>query len=422
MKRVLILAVLFAVLASGCTPTAVRRTETTPSTPDHVGKNPLYAQLDKVDGKYVITKINNTDKLTFVCNDLTPLFDIEKYECVFEGIGMKLVRGVSQKCRNDENTFRKLKQGFWGPQSAFSYNLYYSIFDSDTYYKAVEEGLSRSNINRQQLLAEYDNFMNSANELRNQYSNEYENYLKNNIKIVHQIEDKSGFYKNDIGLLPLYSINKNHIPQVIVTFNPPIESYKTFFDDLLKAYNDSLKSATSNYYLRYRDTQKVKDYMIEMTTPSTISYKKGETQNISVIFTIRSKDFKGIYPKYMNEDNALRVEFDGKGIRFINKTNNFLQIKTISIYYNGEISNFNFGDKSLELAPKATTKEPLLIKSYATSEIIKMSEYPSITKDSALQQNISFGFAIKYRLVEQNIDRTLYKENKYNLYDILSSM
>lgn len=140
------------------------------------------------------------------------------------------------------------------------------------------------------------------------------------------------------------------------------------------------------------------------------------------IVTIVARTFEDIFPKYINEDNSLRIEFNGRGIRFLNKTNNFLQVKSISIYYNGEISNFSFGDKALELAPQATTKEPLLIKSYATIEIIAKSVYPDMTKSSAMKQNLSFGFAIKYRVVEQNIDRTLYKQNEYNLYKIVSSL
>jgi hypothetical protein len=39
-----------------------------------------------------------------------------------------------------------------------------------------------------------------------------------------------------------------------------------------------------------------------------------------------------------------------------------------------------------------------------------------------MQQYITFGFAIKYTLVEQNLDRTLFKENIYNLYEVVSNL
>ncbi|WP_333653865.1 hypothetical protein [Dissulfurispira sp.] len=403
--------------------------ETSPPANDYIGKNPLYAQLEKVDGKYIITKISNTEHLIFKLNDLSHKFDTKKYECVFS-YG-KLVSGPADKCKDNENVFRKVKANVAKTgaitiltlgMSAISGGTYHdSIFDSEAYNKAVEEGLNRSNINRQQLLAEYDNFMDSINALRSQYSSEYESYLKNNIKIVHQIQDESGFYKNDVNLLSLYSVNKNHIPQAIeIAFNPSVESYKTVFNELLKSYEDRLKSITSNYQMHFRNSQKIGDYTVEIVATSNIPYKKDETQNIPVIFTIRSKDFKNIYPKYINEDNALRIEFDGKKINFVNKTDNFIQVKSISVYYNAEISNFNLGDKAIELPPQASTKDPLLIDIYTTAEIKKMANYANAIKGIAVTQNLSFGFAIKYRLIEQNIDKTLYKQNKYNLYDVLT--
>lgn len=404
--------------------------ETTPPVNDYIGKNPLYAQLEKVDGKYIVTKVSNTEYLTFKLNDLSHKFDTKEYVCKFS-YG-KLVSGPSDKCKDDENIFRKVKVNaamtgfatiFTLGISAIAGTTYgNSIFDSEAYNKAVEEGLNMSNINRQQLLEEYDNFMDSLNALRNQYSNEYESYLKNNIKIVHQIRDESGFYKNDINLSSLYSINKNHIPQAIeIAFNPSVEAYKTVFNNLLKSYEDRLKSITSNYQVNYY-SQKIGGYMVEIVGPSSIPYKKDEIQNIPVIFIIRSKDFENIYPKYINEDNALRVEFDGKKINFVNKTDNFIQVKSISVYYNAEISNFNLGDKAIELPPQAFTKEPLPIDICTTDEIKKMANYTNATKEIAVTQNLSFGFAIKYRLVEQNIDRTLYKQNKYNLYEVLAGI
>jgi len=216
----------------------------------------------------------------------------------------------------------------------------------------------------------------------------------NKIIVEPQITDKSGFYKGE----------------KIVNISKAISGRLTCPIDLGNVnYSVSMNISggfTANIEPKhYRVKYNAEGYFLKPTV------------------TITGKTFKDIFPKYINEDNSLRIEFDGKKIRFINKTNNFLQIKAIAIYYNEEVSNFTFGDnKALKLPPQASTKEPLLIKSYTTSDVIKMSKYSSITKDFAMQQNISFGFAIKYRLVGEDIDKTLYKQNKYNLYKIVSGL
>jgi hypothetical protein len=217
----------------------------------------------------------------------------------------------------------------------------------------------------------------------------------NKIRVEPQIVDKSGFYKGE----------------KVVNVSKYIAGNLTCPVDL----NDVKYSVSVGTCDNYHFTTNIEPKHYELKYNS-------ESYFLKPTVTVVARTFENIFPKYINEDNSLRVECDGSSILFINKTDKFLQIKTISVYYNAEISNFNFGDKSLELAPQAITKEPLLIKSYITPDIKKMSEYRNITKDSALQQNISFGFAVKYRLVEQNIDRTLYKQNKYNLYNVLSSL
>jgi hypothetical protein len=97
-------------------------------------------------------------------------------------------------------------------------------------------------------------------------------------------------------------------------------------------------------------------------------------------------------------------------------------IGIVTAIVGGLASREQGGEGEIELAPQATTKESLSIERYITPAIKKMSEYPNMTKDFAIQQNISFGFAIKYRLIDQNIDKTMFKQNSYNLYNVISSL
>ncbi|MGD0281849.1 MAG: hypothetical protein ABSB95_05760 [Dissulfurispiraceae bacterium] len=149
-----------------------------------------------------------------------------------------------------------------------------------------------------------------------------------------------------------------------------------------------------------------------------IKYSTDEYK-VTPIITIKAKNFTEVYPQYSNQDKSLRVEFDRGKLWLTNKTDNFLQIKSISVYYNGEISGLKLGDTAIELPPQATRKEPLLIDTLASNDVKVQASY-HVSKESAMTAKILFGFAIKYMVVEQNIDKTLFKQKTYNLYDVIS--
>lgn len=70
------------------------------------------------------------------------------------------------------------------------------------------------------------------------------------------------------------------------------------------------------------------------------------------------------------------------------------------------------------------TKKRILytIRKSLDANIIKDLEkeaYYALTKDEALSKNIMFGFAIKYRIIQQDIDKTLFRINTYNVYKLL---
>lgn len=216
---------------------------------------------------------------------------------------------------------------------------------------------------------------------------------KDRIIVTPQIIDRSGFYAED----KIVNIHK----QIKGSLSCPIDLDKV-------TYEISVNQADANFKINI--------------APNSYTLKySSEGYQLNPLVTILSKSFTNVYPLYTNEDTALRIDFDGEKIRFTNKTTNFVQIKSISVYYNDEISNFNLGDRAIELPPVAKTKDPLSINNYVLDNVKKESNYLDLTISYASTRNISFGFAIKYRLVEQNVDRTLYKQNDYNLLHVLQS-
>ena len=67
----------------------------------------------------------------------------------------------------------------------------------------------------------------------------------------------------------------------------------------------------------------------------------------------------------------------------------------------------------MELPPQTFKKiDASLIHS---SNILNEAKYRNITSTWANNTNYLFGYAVKYRVVEQNLDKTLYKLYKYNV-------
>lgn len=229
-----------------------------------------------------------------------------------------------------------------------------------------------------------------------------ENFVKSKITIEPIIVDKSGFYKGE----ELISVYKDY-------YNYKDEKKS----NLLRCPFD----LTEIDYTILIISRLGSPYSIKIDPPSYKLKHNSEGYVLRPTVTVNGKTFENVFPRYVNEDAYLRLEFDGKNINFTNKSDKFLQIKSISTYYNDEITSIAL-EKDIELPPQSTIKRQLSIFEIASDRIVRLARYQNVTKDSALQQNISFGFAVKYRIVEQHIDKTLYKLHKYNLYDVLSNL
>ncbi len=217
--------------------------------------------------------------------------------------------------------------------------------------------------------------------------------FKTKIIIEPQISDRSGFFKTGEPVVSVWTTIVQH------TLDCPMDLKNVEYSVSIQKFPTSdwdLEIDPSTYNLKYNND----GYYLK---PSV---------------TILSKKFSNIYPKYTNEDKSLRIDFDGTEVWLVNKTNNYLQVKSISVYYNGKISDLKLGESALELPPQSTKKEPILIDTLASDEVKAQALY-QITKDSVMNRNILFGFAIKYMVVEQNIDKTLFNQKKYNLYDVI---
>lgn len=346
--------------------------------------------------------------------------------------------GKVPECSSGGNTFRKtaINKGDTVGANIFSgglglffgFNYKYSYFDAYTYEKAVDEALKNSNLDRRTLISEYDRyrgFLKDFANLRERYTDQYFENIKK-VNLVSRINDKSGFYRDDINILGHIRITPNSIPNddKFFIFSTKAQEIKAFLSpkpNNLSDYEKELKSATSSFRIGGPKTIKEKGYLITLNFPDQIE-NTGQDQRVPIDVIIESKDFGVVYPTFFAEDNAISLSFKDNKFSLSNKTSGYVQVKSISVYYGNLIHTTSFKDESaIELAPISSPREPLNIDGLVDSGIKKIATFNQINKVEAKQKNINFGFAVKYRLVDQNTDKTILVTKNFNLFDILVS-
>lgn len=137
------------------------------------------------------------------------------------------------------------------------------------------------------------------------------------------------------------------------------------------------------------------------------------------VVTIDSINFPKIsLPDYINSDKNIKINFSQNYISITNKSTKFIQLSSIWIYYDNEIKKIILNEFDL---PPESTKEAR----YRIDEIVETIEkkltYNNMTKDIVMKTKVNFGFAVKYKMVNSNIENTLYSTNQIPLKNMLSN-
>ena len=159
-------------------------------------------------------------------------------------------------------------------------------------------------------------------------------------------------------------------------------------------------------------------YVIEY--PKQVGVRNGKIKTGSKAkITIKSKDFYNVRPQHYNNANKeISLSYDGYNLKITNKTNHFLTIEMISLYHRSSILSVGGGnaERYKEIPPNGVAT--FFISSFNIQNLD--DDYPSLTKKAAKNTNISFGFAAKYFVGENNTRKTIYKQKPYNLFKMLT--
>jgi hypothetical protein len=177
-------------------------------------------------------------------------------------------------------------------------------------------------------------------------------------------------------------------------------------------YTDGLISNISQY-----------DYVFDQNYSSPgyrVNFDAGKLSDSDqqVVLTIKSRHYNYVYPEeYTSQNNEIAIKKTENKVEITNKTDKFITIDAVSLYYRGTVltkGGANFQDFS-ELPPN--TNKTFSFYDFDLNSL--NDDYRSITKSIALRTDVTFGFAVKYRITEQGAPKTLYREDKHRLYDLI---
>lgn len=188
------------------------------------------------------------------------------------------------------------------------------------------------------------------------------------------------------------------------------------YTELSKFYNVENNLKESSIKIKKKGITKNIFYTVDVK-----SNKLPLSQKLLSTVTVTQVNYSDVFPKYKNKDKNIEIVFSPqtKSYKLINNTNKFIQIKSISLYYDGNIYNLTLSKNNNSIATELSPQETKNIGLY---DNIKDSNYENLTKKQAKQKNFKFGFAIKYTIGVQIRNITLYNQHQHNLYSLIKGI
>lgn len=307
---------------------------------------------------------------------------------------------------------------------------YIKTYDPDAFDYAIKH--NKLDVLRNNLIS----LKNAEIEIFKKLKQEYVDNIKN-ISFDFQLEEKN-YFADKFNLQNQFYFDKIKNDFFVIEPNETSLSY-FYFQNTLSAFEDkkdlkkankqdldSVRKYAKDTFKSYRVNKgkniqtKIQhneniytDIVLEMYK-TTIPYEKNKKIKIPVEYSFTTK-FENILPKFfVAEDANLRVEFTANGISLINKTKKFLLINSIASYLGSDVYSQNI---SIELSPEANKETYQNI--FSDVQLANVNFDNPSKKD--LDKKINYGYAIKYKLVETNVEKTIYQTKQFRILDILKT-
>jgi hypothetical protein len=252
--------------------------------------------------------------------------------------------------------------------------------------------------------------------INNEYAQVKQKY-SNNIKKIEKtikIQDKSMLWSsslydfaNDVKISP-----NRLIPSDLVVKSP-----LTTLLSKVQTENKNLR-AKWEHLGSFANVQCKKHYQTfnyQLGCETTVALDSNKVNKLNVLVNIDSYKAKKLLPKtFLISDNSVEFVFRNEGFEVTNKTNEYININELSFFYRENIASLNNID--ITLPPQSKSVLPHL--SEFNVKWLKLN-LGNINKELAVNTNLDFGMAASYSLVDQNIRKTLFTKDSYQVIDLI---
>ncbi|PMG64884.1 hypothetical protein [Vibrio lentus] len=391
----------------------------------------LYAILSKDESNnYSFTSFttdrphSNTNRAWIELNQLTPLFSTLSTECAAGVIMDRVVTEENKVCTDIELRERLFQDSTldtgdimkstlgnaaltvitWGVGAVATAGYYTVEFDEDAYIKALNE--ANANFDIMPILAGLNKFNSDIDQRQQKLDSEIESKqasLDKGIKV--SFTDKSKIYGTSPKDIVSVEVSSSQSPLKTVSkleFNTIEDLYIQLDKKEAEVRGDvvfqtSCKTSLFNGW----------DYSV-----SGCRFKAGLNDEAmkNVNMTVKSKEeFYIPYLPIMTDKTVVVKAVNGK-LTINNKTGKYLRIDSVSMYVGNDIETRT--NLNIEVPPEAISTIANL-SMFTDSE--RRRKLHHVDKTS-LKHQIKLGAAIKYRIADTNVEKTLYKVDNVTPY------
>jgi hypothetical protein len=285
-------------------------------------------------------------------------------------------------------------------------SAYYTAqFDHESFNKALDEALSK--IDRNTLILEANNIVLKQQGTLTQASSKFNNLQLNINKQVNKsvkVFDDSHFYSSQPQVKA--RVNKRFITSLklnnVWTTTKELNNELTEQVEISASYGEiSLKcDGISDFNFKVVGCQQSWGYS------SALAIKP-------ITYSISSAKKYTLYPVIKVMDENLTINSTNSGqIEIINNTNSFITLSSLSFYFGKNIETLS--NLGLELPPGAVSQKLNMneFKTYSNDRTL----YSIVKKD--LNKKIAIGVATKYKIIDTNVEKTIYIKNNYKYSDL----
>lgn len=443
---------LAAVLLTACAGSEPQETTTKTQDSVYVGEEPLYAVLRaRGDGQWAfgtVTRNNSEPDDGFLVrlNDLAPAFDTRPVECE--------PRAYRDRDRcSPANPFRDKEMGVVGKIVDTSINAgtggtiksvsrtYRTNFDQLGFNAAVDQALLTSGLDDgrvdfihglRRLQDMTDAHTAELSALTDRIISEYQQDRNESIRFDMRVAGLQQYYSHDLDPADFVTVtarsptlskseavstDSDLLPcdaqNCIGLLHTALRQAELKHDARMSSLRAQLASQTDAYDV-ICDKSESAGYHFELTCPKQLKRSATGIVELPVQVEIHSRDFDHLFPEFSKQDDNLSASVQQGKLILENRTNDFVDIQSVSIYYNSHINTVPDDGGQFDLAPHQSLARPA---SLFTSPAIDIeSRHANMTPDKARRASFSFGVAVKYSLRDRDSIETIYAVDDFRVH------